>query len=509
MSLIAFWIAHRSELAAMVERHLFLVAVSTLVAIAIGLPAGIIASRRPRIGRPILAAASIAQTVPSLALLGFLLPLPFIGGVGPRIAIVALILYALLPIVRSTAAGLRSIDRAVIDAGVAMGMTPRQLLWLVELPLALPSIVAGVRIATIVGIGTATIAAAIGAGGLGEYIFRGLSMVDSTVILAGAIPAALLALVADGALTWVERRLTPGRRRLSRAAPVAIAAASLLVVTLAAIEIGGARPNTIVIGSKNFTEQVVLGELLAQTLERRGLTVTRRLNLGGSFICDRAIRSGDIDAYVEYTGTALAAILKQPIVKEPETAFATVRDAYGRAGLSVLPPLGFNNTFAIVVRRADATALGLTTIDDLRRMDTQWRPGFGYEFAERADGYAGLASAYGLHFTAPPRVMDLDLVYRALASRQVDVIAGDATSGLIKALDLSMLQDNRGYFPPYHAVPIVRAAVLLAHPEVREALSELAGRISEDDMRSMNAAVDVDHRDVAETVREFLTRVGR
>jgi osmoprotectant transport system permease protein len=506
MSLLNFWIAHRAELAGMIERHLFLVLWSTVVAIAVGVPAGILAAHRPRIGRPVLAAANIAQTIPSLALLGFLLPLPFIGGIGPRIAIVALVLYALLPIVRSTAAGLRSIDPAVIDAGVAMGMTPRQLLWLVELPLALPSIVAGIRIATIVGIGTATIAAAIGAGGLGEYIFRGLSMVDSTVILAGAIPAALLALIADGVLTWVERRLSPGRQRLSRTAPIAIAAATIVVATLAATELGSARPNAIVIGSKNFTEQVVLGELLAQTLERRGLTVTRRLNLGGSFICDRAIRSGDIDAYVEYTGTALAAILKQPVVKNPEAALAALREAYGRAGLSVLAPLGFNNTFAIVVRRADADALGLKTIDDLRRVDTQWRPGFGYEFAERTDGYAGLAAAYGLRFTAPPRVMDLDLVYRALATRQVDVIAGDATSGLIKALDLAMLQDNREYFPPYHAVPIVRTAVLLAHPEVREALAQLAGRISEDDMRAMNAAVDVDHRDVVTTVREFLTR---
>ncbi len=495
MRLLNFWMTHGAELGAMIERHLFLVLWSTVVAIAIGLPAGIVAAHRPRIGRPLLAAASIAQTIPSLALLGFLLPLPFIGGIGPRIAIVALILYALLPIVRSTAAGLRSIDPSVIDAGIAMGMTPRQLLWLVELPLALPSIVSGIRIATIVGIGTATIAAAIGAGGLGEYIFRGLSMVDSTVILAGAIPAALLALVA------------PGRHRLSRAAPAAVAAASVLVATLAAAGMGSARPDAIVVGSKNFTEQVLLGELLAQTLERRGLTVTRRLNLGGSFICDRAIRAGDIDAYVEYTGTALAAILKQPIVKEPEAAFTAVRDAYGRAGLSVLPPLGFNNTFAIVVRGADATALDLRTIDDLRRVETRWRPGFGYEFAERTDGYAGLASAYGLHFTTPPRVMDLDLVYRALASRQVDVIAGDATSGLIKALDLAMLTDNRRYFPPYHAVPIVRSAVLLAHPEVREALAQLAGTISEDDMRAMNAAVDVEHRDAAATVRAFLARL--
>jgi osmoprotectant transport system permease protein len=505
MRLLSFWMSHREELAGMVERHLFLVLWSTAIATAIGLPAGIVAAHRPRVGRPLLAAASIAQTIPSLALLGFLLPLPFIGGIGPRIAIVALILYALLPIVRSTAAGLRSIDPSVIDAGMAMGMTTRQLLWLVELPLALPSIVAGIRIATIVGVGTATIAAAIGAGGLGEYIFRGLSMVDSTVILAGAIPAAVLALLADGVLTWVERRLTPGRRRRSAATPIAVAtAAVLLAVVIGSAGFGRVKSNTIVVGSKNFTEQVVLGELLAQTLERRGINVTRRLNLGGSFICDRAIRSGDIDAYVEYTGTALAAILKQPVEKNPDAALTSLRNAYGRSGLSVLAPLGFNNTFAMLVRHADADTLGLDTIDDLHRVETQWRPGFGYEFAERADGYAGLLNAYELRFRTPPRVMELNLVYRALAAQQVDVIAGDATSGLIKALDLTMLRDNRIYFPPYYAVPIVRSAVLLAHPELREALNDLAGRISEDDMRTMNASVDVEHRDVSATVKDFL-----
>ena len=511
MRLLSFWIAHRVELAAMVERHLFLVAVSTLVATAIGLPAGVIAAHRPRIGRPLLAVASIAQTIPSLALLGFLLPIPFIGGIGPRIAIVALILYALLPIVRSTAAGLKSIDPAVIEAGVAMGMTPRQLLWLVELPLALPTIVAGIRIATIVGIGTATIAAAIGAGGLGEYIFRGLSMVDSTVILAGAIPAAVLALAADAALTWLERRLSPGRRAWPRTNAIAIGAAAVVVgIALAGIVASGftqSRSDAIVIGSKNFTEQVVLGELLAQTLERRGIPVTRRLNLGGTFICDRAMLSGDIDVYVEYTGTALTAILQQPVLKDPDVILSNLRDAYSRRGLSVLAPLGFNNTFAILVRRGDAEALGLRTIGDLRAVEAQWRPGFGYEFAERADGYTGLSAAYGLRFAGQPRVMELDLVYRALASGQVDVIAGDATSGLINALDLAMLADDRGYFPPYHAVPIVRSAVLLRRPEVREALAQLAGRISEGSMRAMNSAVDVEHRDVAATVREFLSGV--
>ena len=217
---IQFWQAHAGELLQLVRQHLVLVIVSTVIATALGLPAGILAARRPAIGRPLLLLANIAQTIPSLALFGFLLPLPFIGGIGPRTALVTLTLYALLPIVRTTVAGLRSLDHAVTEAGVAMGMTPRQLLFMVELPLALPSIVAGIRVAAVVGVGTATIAAAIGAGGLGEYIFRGLSMVDTTMILAGAIPAAVLALLVDGLLAGVERLLGTRRPRPARSPPV-------------------------------------------------------------------------------------------------------------------------------------------------------------------------------------------------------------------------------------------------------------------------------------------------
>ena len=504
MRLLSFWLTHRAELASMLQRHIFLVGVSTLVAIAIGVPAGIVAARHRRVGRPVLLIANVAQTIPSLALLGFLLPLPVIGGIGPRIAIVALVLYGLLPIVRGTAAGLTSIDRGVIQAAEAMGMTGWQRLWLVELPLALPSIVGGIRVATIVGIGTATIAAAIGAGGLGEYIFRGLSMVDSTVILAGAVPAALLALSADALLTMIERFLAVGRRPRHRV--VVAAAAALLAIVAAPLAFGGRSdtPRAVVVGSKNFTEQILLGELLAQSLERHGVPVVRRFNLGGTFICDRAIRSGDIDAYVEYSGTALTAIFKAPILHDRDAVLNAIRTSYAAAGLTVLSPLGFNNTFAILVRHADAQTLGLHTIGDLRAWQDRWTPGFGYEFVERADGYRGLAAAYDLHFSHEPRVMDLTLMYRALAERQVDVVAGDATSGLITALDLTMLGDDRAYFPPYHAVPIVRTAVVLGRPEVRAAIEALAGQVTDAGMRSMNYSVDVQHQDVGATVRSFL-----
>jgi osmoprotectant transport system permease protein len=503
--LLDFWISHRAELASLLGQHVLLVCVSTFVAVAIGVPLGVFAARRPRLAAPLMAAASVVQTIPSLAMFGFLLPVPIVGGVGARAALVVLILYGILPIVRTTIAGLRGIDPSIREAGIAMGMTPRELLRQVELPLALPSIVAGVRVAAVVGVGSATIAAAIGAGGLGEYIYRGLSMVDATVILAGAVPAAALALVVDGSLLWLEKQLSARRRSRSRRAG-AVAAAVACIALVAGIAATRGESGAIVVGSKNFTEQLVLGELLAQTIERAGVPVDRRLNLGGTLICDRALLTGDIDVYVEYTGTALTAVFHQPVSTDAGAVFDRVRTLYAKTGRTLLPPLGFNNTFAILVRGADARSLGLRTIGDAARESPRWRAGFGYEFIERPDGYPGLAKAYGLRFPDAPRVMDLTLTYRALAAGQVDVIAGDATAGLIKGLDLVQLEDTRHYFPPYDAAAVARADMLLRHPEVRTALEGLSGRLTAAEMRAMNYAADVEHRDITQIVRDFLDR---
>jgi osmoprotectant transport system permease protein len=504
-AVVEFWRTHLAELGSLLAQHVALVVTSTLVAVVIGIPLGIVAARRPRIGGPLTALAGIVQAIPSLALFGFLLPLPLVGGIGARTAVTALILYALLPIVRTTAAGLQSIDRAILEAADAMGMSPRQRIVQVELPLALPAIVAGIRVATVVGVGTVTIAAAIGAGGLGEYIYRGLSMVDATVILAGAIPAAGLALAFDALLLVLQRSLERQRRTTFRRSAVV---ASLCLVMIAGAGVAFAlapRQQRIVVGSKNFTEQVILGEIVAQAISRyAGLPVDRRLNLGGTFICDRALRAGEIDVYVEYSGTALNAVFRQPASRDPAHVIETTRRLYAERGVAVRAPLGFDNTFAILVRGADARALKLTRLSELAAHALKWRAGFGYEFLERKDGYTGLAATYGLRFREPPRVMDLTLIYRALASGQIDVTAGDATAGLIDALDLVALADDRRYFPPYDAVPLVHAATLLRHPELGEALNRLAGRIDAGAMRRMNYAVDGRRRDPADVAREFL-----
>jgi osmoprotectant transport system substrate-binding protein len=280
--------------------------------------------------------------------------------------------------------------------------------------------------------------------------------------------------------------------------------AGLVVLGLAACT---RRRDDISIGTKNFTEQLILGEILAQVVEHTTpVPVERRFYLAGSYICHQALLAGRIDMYVEYTGTALAAILKvKPGSLTPSEVLQRVREQYRtKFDCEVMEPLGFNNSFAIVMRGEDARRFGIKTLSDLSHFAPQLRFGLGYEFLERADGFPGLASTYGLKFKEPPRVMDLGLLYRAIQNNQVDVVAGSNTDGMIAVLDLVVLQDDKHYFPPYDAVPIARKETLAKHSEVATALQSLGGVISEEEMRKMNYAVDGEKRDASVVAREFL-----
>ena len=300
--------------------------------------------------------------------------------------------------------------------------------------------------------------------------------------------------------------LSSARRGISRPA---IGSCLLCVFALLAMLASGGcgkhGEETIVVGSKNFTEQIVLAEFFAQQIEAHSaLRVERRLNLGGTFICHDALVSGKIDLYPEYTGTALTAVLNDPLQKDPAEVFHRVQEEYrARFNVEVMPPLGFNNTFAMIVRGEDADKLHLRRISDVAPYAPKWRAGFGYEFMERPDGYRGWLAAYGFHFAGEPRILDLGLLYRALADKQVDLVAGNSTDGVIASLHMVALDDDLHYFPPYEAVPLVRRAALEKHPEVREAIGALAGKISVDEIRLMNYAVDGEHRDPADVVREF------
>jgi len=385
-------------------------------------------------------------------------------------------------------------------------MTDRQLLFQVELPLALGVIIAGVRVATVICVGTATIAAAIDAGGLGRYIFRGLRANDNVLILAGAVPAALIAIAADLALGYFERTIQLGRRTRRSAKKVIISSVAVLcaIILIVYFVVGGSS-GRIAVGSKDFTEQVILGEILAQTIENiTRLQVTRRFDLGGN-LAHEALVAGEIDTYVEYTGTALLAILKSQPITDPAEVLRRVKKDYAeRFKVEWTEPLGFNNTFAVLVRGEDANKFNLKTISDAAKISPQWRAGFGQDFMSRADGFPGFARTYGFHF-AEIREMDLSLTYRALVEKQVDLIAGNSTDGLISRYRLVQLEDDRHYFPPYDAVPIVRRATLEKFPQLRQALADLSGKLTAADMRHLNSEVDADQRDVATVVRAFRT----
>ena len=335
-------------------------------------------------------------------------------------------------------------------------------------------------------------------------------------ILAGAVPAAIMALGADFALGWIEKSLTPGAAQAGKAksrgmiAGAAVAVIGLVII--GGVFLSGRRQSSkttrpIVIGSKDFTESRILAELLAQTIEAEtGLEVTRQFELSGD-VCHQALLSGRLDGYAEYTGTAFTQILKHSPITDAREVYQQVKREYeSQFNLEWLEPLGFQNTFAILVRGDEARGLNLKTISDAAQYASKWRAGFGQDFMSRQDGYPGLSRAYGLKFAEPPREMDLSLTYQALANRQVDLIAGNSTDGLIDKLRLFQLEDDRHYFPPYEAAPIFRKDTLSRNPEIETSIRSLAGKLNDVDMRRLNYAVDGEKRDVRDVVREFLSR---
>lgn len=284
------------------------------------------------------------------------------------------------------------------------------------------------------------------------------------------------------------------------------AAVAILGCSIFLLSCSPSHSDRIVVGSKNFTESFILGELIAQQIEAHtNLKVERRFYLAGTYICQQAMLAGRIDIYPEYTGTALTAILKQGISRDKREVYQRVKGEYEqRFGLTLGPPLGFNDTFAMEIRGEEARRLNVRTLSEAAQLAPHWRAGFGYEFMERPDGYQGLVATYGLHFAEQPRIMDLGLLARALKAHQIDFAGGNATDGQIPALDLFVLDDDRHYFPPYEAVPVIREEVLQRHPELAGILEDLAGKISGNEMQQMNYAVDAQHRDTQDVVREFL-----
>jgi osmoprotectant transport system substrate-binding protein/osmoprotectant transport system permease protein len=515
VNLLTFLQQNGGELILRLREHVELVLVSILIAVVIGIPTGIVLTRKRSLRGPVLAIANVMQTIPSLALFGFLIPLPFIGGIGARTAIVALVVYSLLPIIRNTVTGIAGVDTAVREAAVAMGMTDRQILSQVELPLAMSVILTGVRVAMVISIGVATIAAAVGAGGLGVLIFRGLRQYDNNLLLAGAIPAALLALAADFILGRAEKYFSPGSRAASASKKALVAMTVVLLMLVGysawASRRSGSDSSTstakLVVATKDFTESILLGEIVAQMLEDRGVLVVRNFELGGNLPHDGLV-SGAVDIYPEYTGTSYTAILHHQPITDPRAVYDQVKREYAeKFGIEISPPLGFENTFAILVRGADARKLNLKNVSDAVPYAPQWRAGFGQDFMSRADGYPGFSRAYGLRF-AEVREMDLSLTYIALATGRVDLIAGNSTEGRIAALDLFQLADDKHYFPPYEAVYLARKDSLARVPALREVIEKLGNALSTEEMRRLNYEVDGNKRSPADVIHEWRRQNG-
>ncbi len=494
----------------------------TLLALTLGVvcsvPLGVLASRRPRLGAVLLAVAGVLQTVPGLALLAALVPLLAALGapsIGVLPALIGLFLYSLLPVLRNTVTGLQGVEPALIEAARGVGMTPRQQLVQVELPLAAPVILAGVRTSAVWTVGTATLATPVGAQSLGSYIFSGLQTRNSAAILVGCAASALLALLLDGLLRLVERGLGPGVRK-GRRAVLGLAGVGLAMLVLLGFGpalLGnrggsGTSEGVVTLGAKTFTEQYILCQVMAGQVQRRTGRPTRTLESLGSTVAFDALRRRQIDAYVDYTGTLWATVLRRGAPPRGSDVRGVVLAEVRRAlaaeyGIEVAATLGFENTYAIALRRAEATRLHLRTLGDLAPHASRLRVGGDYELFQRPE-WRALREVYGLGF-AEQRSMDPSLMYEALAGGAVDLIGAFSSDGRIDAYDLVVLADDRGAIPPYDAVVLLRPGLRRERPEVARALAALGGAISPERMRRMNGEVDAGRASARVVAERFVS----
>jgi len=495
--------------------HMQITLFAVFLAIIIGVPLGIIVSKNEKIGNGILAVANIFQTIPSLALFGFIIPLPLIGGIGYRPAVIVLFLYALLPIIKNTYIGAKGVDESIVESAKGMGMTSNQILFMIIMPLAFPVIMGGIRVATVINIGTATIASLIGAGGLGDFIFRGISMSDNSIILAGAIPTTILALLVDFLLGLIENKVSVKffghivtSRKVRRNALLAFAGAIIILIGINIYQ-NTTEDNSIVIGTKNFTESRILGSLIEILIEENIDIAADVKELGGTLPNFQALLNKDIDMYVEYTGTGYITILKKTgEVPSSDEVYDTVKEEFDeKYNLRWLDPLGFNNTYTLAVTQETAERYNLKTFSDLVPYSNQLVFGATAEILERSDGYPGLKELYGFEFK-DIKSLDPGLRYTAIENNQVQVIDAFSTDGKLEELKLVILADDKDYFPPYYAVPLINKESIGKHPKLEETLNRMENMISDEEMQQLNYRVDVKKEDINAVARDFLKSKG-
>lgn len=512
-------IAQKEQILTLTIAHIRLTAIAVGLAILFGVPLGILISYVKKLNKPILGTANVVQAIPSMALLGFAIP---ILGIGTLPAIVMVVLYSLLPIIKNTYTGIININPQTLEAAKGIGLTKTQRLFKIQIPLALPVIMAGVRISSVTAVGLMTMAAFIGADGLGFLVFSGIRTVNNNQILAGAIPACILALLVDFLIGKVEELVTPvslmkdqskdklkTKKRTNKIILAFTAVVLLFILSANLFNQDNRNSKVLRIGTKDFTEQHILGHMFADLIEdRTDIKVDRKINLGGTQVCFTALRNNDIDLYFDYSGTAYGDTLNYPPISDMEEVYETVKsDFKEQFNIDVLKQMGFNNTYVLAVRKDTAKEYSLKTISDLVRTGHQLTAGTTLEFLNRMDGIPGLIEHYNFSFKNTTG-LDGSARYQALMNDNTQVVDAFSTDGLLMKFELVTLEDDKNFFPPYYAIPLLRNEITLTYPEIIPIIEELGGHLSDSIMAELNYKVDELQMEPIDVAREFLVEQG-
>ena len=519
MEFFNYMLENKDQIISLCIEHIELTAIALIIAIIIGVPIGILISYKKKLNKPILGVTSVTQAIPSMALLGFMIP--FLG-IGTAPAIVVVVLYSLLPIIKNTYTGITNISPATIEAATGIGLTRAQILTKIQIPQALPIIMAGVRISSVSAVGLMTMAAFIGGGGLGYLIFSGIRTVNNYQILAGAIPACILALLVDYFFGAIEKLVTPlslqsdknhqeNIKKSQRKNKIIVIGTIILIDFLFLHEIDFSKKSgdVIRVGSKDFTEQEILCYMTSHAIENNtDINVEEECNLGGAQVVFSALTNNNIDLYIDYAGTDYTDILKHKPISDVDKVYKTIKEEMKeKYNVEVLNQMAFNNTYALAVTKETAEKYNLKTISDLTRVANDFIIAPTLEFINREDGLPGLEKEYGLNFKDTIGI-DGSPRYTALQNNNAQVIDAFTTDGLLKKFNLTVLEDDKNFFPPYYAIPLVRSDTLKEYPEIEKILNALGPYLTDEVMQDLNYQVDELGKSPEKVATDFLNMIN-
>ena len=519
MEFFNYMLENKDQIISLCIEHIELTAIALIIAIIIGVPIGILISYKKKLNKPILGVTSVTQAIPSMALLGFMIP--FLG-IGTAPAIVVVVLYSLLPIIKNTYTGITNISPATIEAATGIGLTRAQILTKIQIPQALPIIMAGVRISSVSAVGLMTMAAFIGGGGLGYLIFSGIRTVNNYQILAGAIPACILALLVDYFFGAIEKLVTPlslqsdknhqeNIKKSQRKNKIIVIGTIILIAFLFLHEIDFSKKSgdVIRVGSKDFTEQEILCYMTSHAIENNtDINVEEECNLGGAQVVFSALTNNNIDLYIDYAGTDYTDILKHKPISDVDKVYKTIKEEMKeKYNVEVLNQMAFNNTYALAVTKETAEKYNLKTISDLTRVANDFIIAPTLEFINREDGLPGLEKEYGLNFKDTIGI-DGSPRYTALQNNNAQVIDAFTTDGLLKKFNLTVLEDDKNFFPPYYAIPLVRSDTLKEYPEIEKILNALGPYLTDEVIQDLNYQVDELGKSPEKVATDFLNMIN-